>query len=241
MKFYDKYKNYFPGLKNRKQVIVHCPFHDDGTPSLSINLDNGLFICFACNEFGNYEQFIKKINNEPIIIEKEKKYQPKTKLTLEEYAKSKNLPVDYLKYTWKLEDYNNGVVFPYLDEQGNVAKRKIRYGNKRFEYLDNGNPLCLYGLQNIESFRKQGYVILVEGESDTQTLAYSGYPVLGVPGANLFKEEWLKYLECLEIIIYKEPDDGGNRFATSIYKLLIKSNHAKAISLIGFHNVYLWY
>ena len=236
MKFYDNYKNYFSDLKNKKQVIVHCPFHDDGTPSLSINLDNGLFKCFACNESGNYEQFIKKINNEPKTIKKEKNYLPKTKLTLEEYSKLKKLPIEYLKNTWKLANYKNGVIIPYLDDKSNVAKRKIRYGNKMFEYLDKDKPLCLYGLQNIELIRKQGYVILVEGESDTQTLTYAGYPVLGVPGANIFKEEWLKYLKGLEIIIYKEPDDGGTKFATNIYKLLIKSNHIKSISLIGFHD-----
>ena len=34
------------------------------------------------------------------------------------------------------------------------------------------------------------------------------------------------------VSIYKEPDEGGTKFATNIYKLLIKSNHIKSISLI---------
>lgn len=59
MKYYDDYRKYFSNIKRKKQVLVNCPFHNDNTPSLSINLENGLFKCFACNESGNYNQFIQ--------------------------------------------------------------------------------------------------------------------------------------------------------------------------------------
>lgn len=45
----------FPDAKPGKadQVLVHCPFHQDKTPSLSINTAAGLYNCFACGAAGN--------------------------------------------------------------------------------------------------------------------------------------------------------------------------------------------
>ena len=53
--FRDVIGQLFPEAKTtgRDQLIVHCPFHDDATPSLSVNTAAGLFNCFACGEKGN--------------------------------------------------------------------------------------------------------------------------------------------------------------------------------------------
>ncbi|MCB9094717.1 MAG: hypothetical protein H6621_06575 [Halobacteriovoraceae bacterium] len=40
-------------LKFRTQVMAKCPFHNDNKPSLSINLEKGLYYCFGCGEKGN--------------------------------------------------------------------------------------------------------------------------------------------------------------------------------------------
>jgi DNA primase len=42
----------------RRQVKVACPFHDDRTPSLSINLEEGKWQCFGCHEHGNTLEFV---------------------------------------------------------------------------------------------------------------------------------------------------------------------------------------
>src|SRR5262249_11550932 len=34
------------------EIRLHCPFHDDTTPSLSISADSGKFHCFGCNAKG---------------------------------------------------------------------------------------------------------------------------------------------------------------------------------------------
>lgn len=47
------YQQQFPFIKPKSGwVQVHCCFHDDHTPSLSINLLHGNFICFACGTKG---------------------------------------------------------------------------------------------------------------------------------------------------------------------------------------------
>jgi len=35
-----------------------CPFHDDHNPSLSVNLEKGIWHCFGCGKSGNYQAFL---------------------------------------------------------------------------------------------------------------------------------------------------------------------------------------
>lgn len=56
-------------------------------------------------------------------------------------------------------------------------------------------------------------VIMVEGESDTQTLWFLGLPGLGVPGASTFKPEWCERLKAIDALyLHIEPDQGGETF-----------------------------
>ncbi len=43
---------------NNHQVKVLCPFHDDHKPSLGVNLDKGVYNCFACGAGGNALDFV---------------------------------------------------------------------------------------------------------------------------------------------------------------------------------------
>lgn len=40
------------------QFKVHCPFHEDKTPSCSVNADKGIFKCFGCHTQGNVLEFV---------------------------------------------------------------------------------------------------------------------------------------------------------------------------------------
>lgn len=40
-----------------------CPFHDDKNPSMSINLDKGIYYCFGCGAKGNVFQFIAQLDD----------------------------------------------------------------------------------------------------------------------------------------------------------------------------------
>jgi DNA primase len=73
-----------------------------------------------------------------------------------------------------------------------------------------GSKAMLYGLWRLEKIRKAGWVVLDEGESDTQTLWFHGIPALGIPGAETWKEGWAEHLEGIEkIYVVIEPDEGG--------------------------------
>ncbi len=44
-----------------KSHIGNCPFHNDKTPSLSVDREKGLFNCFGCGESGDVFNFVQKI------------------------------------------------------------------------------------------------------------------------------------------------------------------------------------
>ena len=41
-----------------------CPFHNEKTPSFSVNIQKGTFKCFGCGEGGDAITFLMKINNQ---------------------------------------------------------------------------------------------------------------------------------------------------------------------------------
>lgn len=56
---------YYYGIEEEDKIV--CPFHDDNRPSCHINLEEGIFHCFACEVSGDAFQFVKlanpKLNN----------------------------------------------------------------------------------------------------------------------------------------------------------------------------------
>lgn len=206
-----------------------CPFHDDKNASFSVDLKTGKYKCFSCGEEGNFITFTAKLNNlsttDAYKAILEKYHIPlvepqRTKYTVNDYAEEKHLPATYLRETFKLadgvdRDKKGYIKIEYFDEKGQPVRMRKRYRkteNPRFKWgkdKDNAGML-LYGLWRLEDIRKKKSVVLVEGESDTQTLWYLGIPALGVPGASMFREEWTALFEGIDrVYIHVEPDKGG--------------------------------
>lgn len=52
------YYNLIPNTQTLSQKIM-CPLHGDVNPSLLVNLDEGNWYCFGCNEFGDAYKFVQ--------------------------------------------------------------------------------------------------------------------------------------------------------------------------------------
>jgi len=48
--------------KTGKEYVGRCPFHEDKTPSFSVNEAKGLFYCFGCGESGDVFDFIMRLD-----------------------------------------------------------------------------------------------------------------------------------------------------------------------------------
>jgi hypothetical protein len=143
--------------------------------------------------------------------------------SLETYAAAKRLPVEFLRDIG-LSDLHNyqgrpALRIPYLDGDGTEQAVRFRLalsrgteGDNRFRWRKGSKP-TLYGISRLDQAREVSYVVLVEGESDAQTLWHHGIPAVGVPGANLFRNEWAAELNGIDrVFAVVEPDRGGDTF-----------------------------
>lgn len=115
-----------------------------------------------------------------IRSDEEKKKTPKI-YTLEDYAKEKKLPIKFLEELGvKNGKYN--VCFPYY----NIEKKllSVRYRNHPSnpnKYVSiKGIKTFPYGLDKLKDYTED-YLVLVEGESDAQTLWFYGIQAIGIP------------------------------------------------------------
>lgn len=216
-----------------------CPFHDDQNNSFSVNLKTGCWKCHAEDRGGNFTSFYAELNNmdtkeayKEILnqygVYKERSEERESKDTtlksysVGQYVLEKRLPENFLVNDCRLQTKkdNQGVQYlyiPYFNEASNEVTYRKRYGGKQFRWkYGAGKDICLYGVWKIEGVRRAGYAVLVEGESDSQSMWHMGISALGVPGASMMRKEWADTLQDLKIYIHVEPDKGGEIFLQKV-------------------------
>jgi len=240
------YRQYIKVAKiSGNEIIGNCPFHQDDNPSFCINKHTGQFFCHACNEGGNSYTFLQRLLNIPPSearkmvnsfagIPERKRLQ---RITVEDYAQAKKLPVEFL-LELGLRDDKKGVKIPYLDESGAVVSTRYRHamtGTMKFSWV-RGSKVMPYGLWRLSETRRLGEIVLVEGETDAQTLWYHGVPALGIPGASTFRREWSAYLEGLKIYLHQEQDQGGQTFLKKVCEELYAARWSGELRVFSIPN-----
>jgi hypothetical protein len=223
-----EYENLLSSLKvdqrNGDKAMCFCPAHDNRKKaSLSVKAEDGkvLLHCFAgCRA----EDVIAALGLEwsDLFAEGGRGSYTSSRTTstgqpatLKNYATYVGLPVEHLE-DLSLEQYYRlgkpAVRIPYLDEAGEevlLVRSRVSLTGKPKILTRKGNKHRLYGLWKLHEARKAGYVFLVEGESDAQTLWYHGEPAVGIPGANGWKAEWASELAGIDRIYFVVEDAAG--------------------------------
>jgi len=217
-----------------------CPFHQDRNSSFSADLKTGMWHCFSEDDGGNFIAFWSKLHGVDTktaykeILEKygvqaekpkpAKKDTPPTfePYSVEQYGFEKRLPTKWLEERCRLSTGKdrNGVTWlkmPYYNADGEESTYRKRYGKKEFRWRKGSSgKICLYGEWRIPEFSVAGYAVVVEGESDTQSLWYMGIPAIGVAGASMFHPEQANVLQDLKLYLHHEPDKGGDTFIAKV-------------------------
>lgn len=225
-----------------------CPFHDDRKASFSVDLKTGQYTCFACGKSGNYIDFIAEMRGistkdayKAILREHGGKDEPKPQAhyTVDDYAAEKHLPADWLRQQCSLTDEAEKktgapyIKIPYFGPDGKAQVYRKRMGKHSFKWgYGSAGKLLPYGAWRIQGMKIAGYTVLVEGESDTQTMWHLGFAALGIPGASTFKEDWVKYLDGIETVyIHKEPDLGGDTFKQGVLRALKDGGYTGSVKI----------
>jgi len=196
---------------------THCPFHTEVTPGGSFSVSERGYNCFSCGAQGSLEMLANHLGIGG--------------LSLEEYAKAKKLPKEFLESLMiqdaLYQDDHPSISMEYRGATDEfLAKRYRLYmekgvgKDKRFRW-ETGSTVAgtLYGLWQLQYFLdKYGWVLVVEGESDCHTCWFYDIPAIGVPGATMWRSgSSIYFKDFKEIFIWKEPDKAGQSFVESIH------------------------
>src|SRR5215210_2289432 len=231
--WYEQILSRFPGEHRRKSKTdadVICPAHDDHNPSLGVDLRQngaGPRVVLNCRSRGcGYATILGAIG----LTAGDLKFNGEVDVmaygcTLDAYAASKNLPIEFLTsndvaledgtcYVKEVGKEVPAVEIPYAARDGELLTNRYRIavgGDDKFRW-EKGSTTTLYGLHKLEEAEKAGYVLLVEGESDCHTAWYRGLPAVGVPGVDNWRNEWAEQLNGIpKIFVVIEPDEAGKK------------------------------
>jgi putative DNA primase/helicase len=240
--WYERILTQFPGEHRRKSKTdtdVLCPVHDDRNPSLGVDLRQngaGSKVVINCRSQGcEYAAILKAIG----LTDADLKFNGGVSVTaygctLDAYAASKNLPLEFLTsddvaledgtcYVKEVGKEIPAIEIPYADRDGELLTNRYRIavgGDDKFRW-EKGSSTTLYGLHKLEEAHDAGYVLLVEGESDCHTAWYRGLPAIGVPGVDSWRDEWALHLDGIpKIFVMVEPDEAGKK----LWRSLIRCN-----------------
>ena len=234
-----------PKVRGEKATVL-CPAHEDRNPSLSVSQGNDGRVLVKCHAGCENEQVVTALGLGMSDLFADRggigytpvpgATAPPAGLTVEAYAKAKGLPVEFLRSVGVGEMYYSGapaVSFSYRAEDGEESAAKFRLDMEGDFRWRHGDKPHLYGLDRLDL--AVDYVILVEGESDTQTLWYRGYNALGVPGAGGWREQ--RDASVVEgfatVYLIREPDSGGDLLVESLAESKI-ADQIRVVSLAPF-------
>ena len=235
---------------------VLCPFHDDHDPSW--RWDDAKGCCFCTCDISGKDIFTIVERRKGIDFDEAKLWiaeqlglsdlivDPNADrgVTVQELADVKKLPAEFLRAKGcrdlpKSGKYHNraAMVIPYANRQGRRLWARIRVklsGKNKDRWrkgdVDKHGPVPLYGADSAQFLPQTGYVVLVEGETDSLTCWYNGVPALGLPGAGTWNEDvHSPLLEGVAVIfVVIERDTGGE----SVLRWLAQSSIRDRVRLL---------
>lgn len=236
--------------------VARCPAHDDRHASLSIREGADGRVLLKCHAGCTVEAIvvsqglqIRDLFATPLAQGRGAPspvipfaHSNGSGLTLAEYAAAKQLPEAFLRSLGLTEirlDRQPVVRIPYRDRDGREASTRFRCalrGDSRFRWKRESKP-SLYGLWRRALRPADAPLVLVEGESDAQTLWFHDIPALGLPGANSWQECWATEFDYVpEVLAVIEPDAGGMAMRRWIGKSAIR-DRVRLVSLDGAKDV----
>jgi len=225
----------FPEGRERKggeEIMIKCPFHEETMPSLSINLESGIWRCFGCNKRGNFTALYKyfekvswreaKEKCSGIYYEKSDKEKKLVNIKLPEgliscrikispYLKSRGFSAEDLEpfdVFWKFSNFM--VYFPIYEQNGKLISYASRKASGRDYYYPSESPHMnyLYG----ENLKLKDKVFIVEGVLDAISVNRAGFSALATftkqfSGSQLNRlKDFIKNGRCKEYVIMLDAD-----------------------------------
>jgi len=120
--------------------------------------------------------------------------------------------------------YRHRLLFPFYVENRPVylqARTTAGGVEPRWHNLRGGVP-ALYNIDALTNLVSDTVVYLVEGFTDTLTLAAHNFAAVGLVGAGGLKEEWIAPLARFRVVAALDPDAAGTRAAVRYREMFVR-------------------
>jgi hypothetical protein len=207
------------------QATTRCLSHEDRNPSLSINLNTGLWKCHAgCGEgtIFDFEMLFSHVE-----------FGEARARVLKEVGRP--LPPLVLAVQRRIS-----ATYAYLDEQGQLLYEVVRYEPKGFaQRKPDGKGAWIWNVTGVRQvpyrlpdLLKAADVIVVEGEKDADRLAAEGFTATtNSGGAGKWRPEYAEFFRGKRVSVIPDNDDPGRAHAESTARNL----HSVAASVKVVH------
>ena len=205
--------------------IALCPAHDDKQPSLSVSVGEDGRILVKCHAGCSQKDVVDALGIEfrDLFPDGHKAPIPRVSapvpVTVARLAEAKRLPLELLREAG-VRNFDSGVLIPYVALNGSPARARVRTALKAKDgsrWHGSSGDIVPYGLARIGEVERQGFVFLVEGESDVWTLWHYELPAFGVPGVSMTEKLRKEHLEAVkQVFVVEEPDNAGAKFVRRI-------------------------
>lgn len=196
------YRNHLSLTKKGREHVATCFMHEDNHPSLSVNLDKGLWHCPVCDVGGD------------VITLHMKKYFVDFKTAINEIAEEQGITMEKPKLV---------ASYAYTNRDGHHLYEKQRYepgingGKKSYCFksvagLERMHDPVFYNLPAIINSK---WVIIVEGEKCADKLIEWGLPATTLDSGSSSKwyPEYTKLLSDKQVVILPDNDPPGKEYA----------------------------
>jgi putative DNA primase/helicase len=236
--FYHKHIPNFP-INGKVEISCRCPFHDDHQNSFSVNIETGLWHCFAECGGGNHIQFHQK------------RYELSFKEAAEQIAHDEGIEIpchrrngnqnkqgrkSYLTHTQIAVFHhelisNQAILKQFQAKYGlyleTIEKYQVGYKNGKYVipielnpgkwfiklhkgYQSKGAKAVIYPSNILQ--KDLPYIIITEGEFKAMFLNQLGFPaVTNTAGALTWKAEWNSLFKGFIVILAYDNDEAGRK------------------------------
>lgn len=206
--------------KKGSELAGICPFHNDHSPSMRVNVSKQTFFCDPCNFGGSVIDFVRM----------------KEGLTLgETMRKLSGQQLEVKSMTPRKEVCR----YTYTDETGKILYKVVRFEPKDFRQcrLDESGKVQwnMEGvrrvLYNLPQVMKAKNVWIVEGEKDADNLnKLCLVATCNVGGSGKWMDAYTDYLKDKDIIICPDNDEAGQRHLDAVMKSL--AGKVKSVGIV---------
>lgn len=189
-----------------------CPFHNEKTPSLNVNIDKALWYCFGCQKGGSIIDWIVY----------------KTGKSVEEVMRElSNAPAP------AQPDLEVVATYVYRDALGGAVYRVLRYQPKTFKQqrklpgVDawawgmDGVERVLYRLPEVLAAKENEAIWITAGEKDVETLVALGFnATTNVGGEGKWLEGYTEWLAGKDVVICGDNDEPGRKHIAKVCECL---------------------